>query len=169
VNCERIGCWPTLTFHQWVCFSRETPTPKLRPIRCRHRASNVVTSVTKNTSEGTHRVEKCIYHLICKAASYLAIPGSAQKWKSFSFSPSSPSSSSLQKLCVSQAISNSYVTQEAKSNTDNREKKMLFCPHCGNTVLIENEGGMRYYCQTCPYVQPILQRVRNHIRHELTP
>lgn len=36
---------------------------------------------------------------------------------------------------------------------------MLFCPHCSNLLLIENEGGQDFYCQTCPYVYSIQKRV----------
>ena len=36
-----------------------------------------------------------------------------------------------------------------------------FCPHCGNTLLVEQgEGGSRFYCQTCPYVHDITQTYR---------
>ena len=33
---------------------------------------------------------------------------------------------------------------------------MLFCPQCGNTLLLEHDlSRMQYFCQTCPYLQPI--------------
>lgn len=39
---------------------------------------------------------------------------------------------------------------------------MLFCPHCGNMLLIEDGGaagdaGLRFYCQTCPYLQKVTE------------
>lgn len=38
---------------------------------------------------------------------------------------------------------------------------MLFCPHCGNTLLVESgETGLRFYCQTCPYIHAIQQAYR---------
>jgi DNA-directed RNA polymerase III subunit RPC11 len=36
-----------------------------------------------------------------------------------------------------------------------------FCPHCGNTLLVEpGDAGMRFYCQTCPYIHDITQTYR---------
>ncbi|ORZ00678.1 putative DNA-directed RNA polymerases III 12.5 kDa polypeptide [Syncephalastrum racemosum] len=32
---------------------------------------------------------------------------------------------------------------------------MLFCPSCSNLLLVENEGGQDFFCQTCPYVYHI--------------
>merc|ERR1711974_296260 len=35
----------------------------------------------------------------------------------------------------------------------------IFCPHCGNLLLVElDSGGTRFYCNTCPYIFPILQQ-----------
>lgn len=42
---------------------------------------------------------------------------------------------------------------------------MLFCPHCGNMLLIEDGAsaggvaGMRFYCQTCPYLQRVTEEI----------
>lgn len=36
---------------------------------------------------------------------------------------------------------------------------MLFCPNCANLLLIENDGGQAFYCQSCPYVYSIQSRV----------
>ena len=37
----------------------------------------------------------------------------------------------------------------------------LFCPDCGNTLLVESAAaGMRWMCQTCPYVHDIAQTYR---------
>ena len=37
---------------------------------------------------------------------------------------------------------------------------VLFCPTCGNILLIEDVGGLhRFYCQTCPYIFPITAKV----------
>ncbi|KAI8378496.1 hypothetical protein BD560DRAFT_366431 [Blakeslea trispora] len=35
---------------------------------------------------------------------------------------------------------------------------MLFCPHCSNLLLIENDGGQAFFCQACPYVYSIQTR-----------
>ncbi|KAI7879499.1 hypothetical protein K492DRAFT_230939 [Lichtheimia hyalospora FSU 10163] len=35
---------------------------------------------------------------------------------------------------------------------------MLFCPICSNMLLIENEDGQDFFCQTCPYSYKIKQR-----------
>ncbi|CAO3643671.1 unnamed protein product [Mucor fragilis] len=35
---------------------------------------------------------------------------------------------------------------------------MLFCPHCANLLLIENDGGQAFFCQSCPYVYSIQSR-----------
>ncbi|KAG0166205.1 DNA-directed RNA polymerase III subunit RPC10 [Apophysomyces sp. BC1034] len=35
---------------------------------------------------------------------------------------------------------------------------MLFCPHCANLLLVENEGGQMFFCQTCPYQYAIQSR-----------
>jgi DNA-directed RNA polymerase III subunit RPC11 len=32
---------------------------------------------------------------------------------------------------------------------------ILFCPWCCNMLMVENAGTMRFFCQTCPYVQNI--------------
>ena len=39
---------------------------------------------------------------------------------------------------------------------------MLFCPHCGNILLVESAAagaagasGLRFYCQTCPYIHGV--------------
>jgi DNA-directed RNA polymerase subunit M/transcription elongation factor TFIIS len=47
---------------------------------------------------------------------------------------------------------------------------LVFCPTCGNMLLVELEGGggpLRYACQTCPYVQAITRTVR--ARAKLAP
>jgi len=38
---------------------------------------------------------------------------------------------------------------------------VLFCPTCGNVLLVERGPGgrMRSYCQTCPYVYNIDQKI----------
>ena len=36
---------------------------------------------------------------------------------------------------------------------------MLFCPSCANLLLIENEDGQDFFCQTCPYTYNIQKRV----------
>ena len=38
---------------------------------------------------------------------------------------------------------------------------MLFCPTCGNVLLIEEgEGSFRYFCKTCPYIFNINKRIK---------
>ncbi|KAK9791406.1 hypothetical protein WJX73_008287 [Symbiochloris irregularis] len=32
---------------------------------------------------------------------------------------------------------------------------LTFCPACGNLLMVEQAGGMRFHCQTCPYVYDI--------------
>jgi len=40
---------------------------------------------------------------------------------------------------------------------------VVFCPTCANVLLVENGPGnrMRFYCQTCPYVFRIDQKISN--------
>ncbi len=39
---------------------------------------------------------------------------------------------------------------------------MLFCPTCGNLLLIEKSVNLiRFYCKTCPYVFNINQTLKN--------
>ena len=39
---------------------------------------------------------------------------------------------------------------------------MLFCPTCGNLLLIEkNVATFRYFCKTCPYIFNINQTIKN--------
>lgn len=42
-----------------------------------------------------------------------------------------------------------------------RRGMILFCPWCCNMLMVENMGAMRFFCQTCPYVQNIQQKVRS--------
>ena len=38
---------------------------------------------------------------------------------------------------------------------------MLFCPTCGNILLIEKGvGSFRYFCKTCPYVFNLNQKIK---------
>lgn len=32
---------------------------------------------------------------------------------------------------------------------------MLFCPSCGNLLLVEAVGNLRFFCQTCPYLHNV--------------
>ena len=36
---------------------------------------------------------------------------------------------------------------------------MHFCPTCGNLLLLENDGHMRFFCRTCPYIYKLKTRV----------
>eukprot|EP01012_Entosiphon_sulcatum_P008255 TRINITY_DN1441_c0_g1_i1.p3 TRINITY_DN1441_c0_g1~~TRINITY_DN1441_c0_g1_i1.p3 ORF type:complete len:106 (+),score=27.06 TRINITY_DN1441_c0_g1_i1:136-453(+) len=41
---------------------------------------------------------------------------------------------------------------------------MLFCPHCGNLLLLERSGnGVRFFCETCPYICPIRKLVSEKV------
>ena len=38
---------------------------------------------------------------------------------------------------------------------------MLFCPTCGNILLIEKGfGSFRYFCKTCPYIFNVNQKIK---------
>ena len=38
---------------------------------------------------------------------------------------------------------------------------MLFCPSCGNILLVESAAtGLRFFCQTCPYIHPVKHTYR---------
>ena len=38
---------------------------------------------------------------------------------------------------------------------------MLFCPTCGNLLLLEKGvGSCRYFCKTCPYIFNVNQRIK---------
>ena len=38
---------------------------------------------------------------------------------------------------------------------------MLFCPTCGNILLIEKgTGALRYFCKTCPYIFNVNQKIK---------
>ena len=38
---------------------------------------------------------------------------------------------------------------------------MLFCPTCGNILLIEQgTGSLRYFCKTCPYVFNVNKKIK---------
>ena len=38
---------------------------------------------------------------------------------------------------------------------------MLFCPTCGNILLLEKGfGSLRYFCKTCPYVFSVTQPIK---------
>mmetsp|Transcript_532 Transcript_532/g.768 ORF Transcript_532/g.768 Transcript_532/m.768 type:complete len:106 (+) Transcript_532:152-469(+) len=41
---------------------------------------------------------------------------------------------------------------------------MLFCPTCGNLLVVDRcQTGMRFFCQTCPYIYNISQKVTKKI------
>ncbi|KAG2188105.1 hypothetical protein INT44_000856 [Umbelopsis vinacea] len=42
---------------------------------------------------------------------------------------------------------------------------MLFCPSCGNILLIDQDGGQAFNCQTCPYTFHIRDVQSFHIQH----
>ena len=37
---------------------------------------------------------------------------------------------------------------------------MLFCPTCGNILVIEQDKALRYFCKTCPYVFNVNQIIK---------
>ncbi|KAL1922772.1 uncharacterized protein VTP21DRAFT_9148 [Calcarisporiella thermophila] len=44
---------------------------------------------------------------------------------------------------------------------------MLFCPSCGNLLLIQNQAdGNQFYCQTCPYIFPVKQAYVNRTKFQ---
>jgi DNA-directed RNA polymerase III subunit RPC11 len=44
---------------------------------------------------------------------------------------------------------------------------MLFCPTCGNLLLIEKTiATYRFYCKTCPYICNINQNLKNYTKFE---
>ena len=44
---------------------------------------------------------------------------------------------------------------------------MLFCPTCGNLLLLEKSlGAYRYYCRTCPYIYNIPQKMKAYKFYE---
>ena len=44
---------------------------------------------------------------------------------------------------------------------------MLFCPTCGNLLLIEKSANsFRYFCKTCPYVFNITQTIKSTTKFE---
>mmetsp|Transcript_6914 Transcript_6914/g.18498 ORF Transcript_6914/g.18498 Transcript_6914/m.18498 type:complete len:109 (+) Transcript_6914:183-509(+) len=42
---------------------------------------------------------------------------------------------------------------------------MLFCPLCGNMLLVQRGAGLgvRFYCQTCPYQHCVTERVEKRV------
>eukprot|EP00727_Mastigamoeba_balamuthi_P008998 m51a1_g4720 putative rna polymerase iii (110) ;mRNA; f:320462-320961 len=34
----------------------------------------------------------------------------------------------------------------------------VFCPHCGNLLLSDSQGGTRLFCPTCPYYFAVRER-----------
>ncbi|CAO3619180.1 unnamed protein product [Cunninghamella echinulata] len=36
---------------------------------------------------------------------------------------------------------------------------MLFCPQCANLLLVQNDGGQMFYCQSCPYQYSISNKL----------
>ena len=44
---------------------------------------------------------------------------------------------------------------------------MLFCPTCGNLLLIEKTiANYRFYCKSCPYICNINQRLKNYTKFD---
>jgi DNA-directed RNA polymerase III subunit RPC11 len=37
---------------------------------------------------------------------------------------------------------------------------MLFCPFCANILLVESAKGLRFFCQTCPYIHQVQHTYR---------
>lgn len=37
---------------------------------------------------------------------------------------------------------------------------MLFCPSCANILLVESAKGLRFFCQTCPYIHQVQHTYR---------
>lgn len=45
-----------------------------------------------------------------------------------------------------------------------QQQDMYFCPACSNLLLVQSDGTQRLYCQTCPYIYPIVKTVRTSSR-----
>ncbi|KAA0146626.1 hypothetical protein FNF27_03305 [Cafeteria roenbergensis] len=43
---------------------------------------------------------------------------------------------------------------------------MLFCPTCGNMLLIEGGAGTKFFCTTCPYIQRVTTKITKSITLE---
>ena len=46
---------------------------------------------------------------------------------------------------------------------------LSFCPHCANMLLVDHcpdGGGLKFYCQTCPYVHDITETIRDPVKVE---
>ena len=44
---------------------------------------------------------------------------------------------------------------------------LSFCPHCANMLLVDHcpeGGGLKLYCQTCPYEHAITETIRDPIK-----
>jgi hypothetical protein len=73
----------------------------------------------------------------------------------FAYSAAGPSSFSLQPI-------NSVLRLSPRLSAV--VKMVLFCPHCANILLIEvGNTGLRFYCQTCPYVFKITQKIETRL------
>ena len=54
-------------------------------------------------------------------------------------------------------------------NKNNIEFLMIFCPNCGNVLLIEHQQqSFRYFCKTCPYIFDAGNKIKhtNYLEHE---
>ncbi|GFH28016.1 DNA-directed RNA polymerase subunit, partial [Haematococcus lacustris] len=43
---------------------------------------------------------------------------------------------------------------------------ITYCPTCGNMCLVELTAGsrdLRYFCQACPYIYTIKQKITTHV------
>ena len=41
---------------------------------------------------------------------------------------------------------------------------MLFCPTCGNLLLVDTGASSQFFCQTCPYVYTITTKLSRKIK-----
>ena len=46
-----------------------------------------------------------------------------------------------------------WLRNDRREQSAQQQQKamVVFCPYCGNVLLVEHAATMRYYCPTCPY------------------
>eukprot|EP00947_MAST-08B_sp_MAST-8B-sp1_P002314 g2314.t1 len=41
---------------------------------------------------------------------------------------------------------------------------MLFCPTCGNLLLVDTGTGAKFFCQTCPYIYSVKNKLSRNMK-----
>ena len=63
-------------------------------------------------------------------------------------------------LVASRQMQNARSSRRAPRRTSPATMTMHFCPPCGNLLLLENvDGDLRFFCQTCPYIYKVTNKV----------